>query len=62
MTATEHTHLLRRARTVLERYMWDGETIRDDVAEVCMKIDDVLLDLAMAAPSELAANIEQAAA
>ena len=36
--------LLNRARTVLERYMFeaDGEAFRDDVAEVCMAIDDVL--------------------
>jgi hypothetical protein len=36
--------LLARARTVLERYMFetDGEQIRDDVAEVCMAIDDAL--------------------
>ena len=36
--------LLKRARTVLERYMFeaDGEAIRDDVAEVCMAIDDAL--------------------
>ena len=38
--------LLKRARGVLERYMFelDGETIRDDVAEVCMAIDDVVPD------------------
>jgi hypothetical protein len=36
--------LLNRARTVLGRYMFaaDGEAIRDDVAEVCMAIDDAL--------------------
>lgn len=36
--------LLAKARTVLERYMFqpDGEAIRDDVAEVCMSIDDTL--------------------
>jgi hypothetical protein len=38
--------LLQRARTVLERYMFeaDGEAIRDDIAEVCMAIDDALPD------------------
>ena len=38
--------LLNRARTVLERYMFeaDGEAFRDDVAEVCMAIDDALPD------------------
>jgi hypothetical protein len=36
--------LLDRARSVLERHMFepDGEAIRDDVAEVCMAIDDAL--------------------
>jgi hypothetical protein len=36
--------LLARARAVLDRYMFeqDGEMTRDDVAEVCMAIDDAL--------------------
>ena len=36
--------LLKRARAVLDRYMFeaDNEMIRDDVAEVCMAIDDAL--------------------
>jgi len=36
--------LLARARAVLDRYMFeeDGEAIRDDVAEICMAIDDTL--------------------
>lgn len=36
--------LLTRARTVLDRYMFnaDSEAIRDDIAEVCMAIDDAL--------------------
>ena len=38
--------LLQRARAVLERYMFeaDGDAIRDDIAEVCMAIDDALPD------------------
>jgi hypothetical protein len=38
------TALLNRARTVLERYLFeaDGAAIRDDIAEVCMAIDDAL--------------------
>ena len=37
--------LLNRARTVLDRYMFDlDETMRDDVAQVCMAIDDALPD------------------
>jgi len=42
MTTSEYDRLLRDARRVLERYMLDGDTIRDDVAEVCMNIDDAL--------------------
>ncbi len=36
--------LLTRARVVLERHLLDddGETLRDDIAEVCMAIDDAL--------------------
>jgi hypothetical protein len=36
--------LLIRARAVLERYLFeaDGAAIRDDVAELCMAIDDEL--------------------
>jgi hypothetical protein len=46
MSHDELVALLARARTVLERYMFeaDGEAIRDDVAEVCMAIDDALPD------------------
>jgi hypothetical protein len=38
--------LLQRARSVLERYLFEaeGEAIRDDIAEVCMAIDDALPD------------------
>ena len=36
--------LLTRARAVLEHYLFEaeGEAIRDDVAELCIAIDDVL--------------------
>jgi len=38
--------LLRRARSVLDHYLFeaDGAAIRDDVADICMAIDDVLPD------------------
>ena len=38
--------LLTRARAVLDRYLFDAdsETMRDDVAEVCLAIDDALPD------------------
>lgn len=36
--------LLQRSRGILGRYMFepDGTSIRDDVAQICMAIDDVL--------------------
>jgi hypothetical protein len=36
--------LLKKARSVLDRYLFDAdrELIRDDVAEICMAIDDTL--------------------
>ena len=42
----EFIALLRRARAVLDRYMFEegSDAIRDDVAEVCMAIDDTLPD------------------
>jgi hypothetical protein len=58
---TEHTKLLREARTVLERFMFDGDDVRDDVAEVCAKLDDVLLGAAVAHEADLPRSIEEAA-
>ena len=34
--------LLAEARQVLERYLFDGVDLRDDVAEVCAKIEQAL--------------------
>jgi hypothetical protein len=34
--------LLIQARLVLERYLFDGVDLRDDVAELCAQIDDAL--------------------
>jgi len=42
MTTVELMALLTETRLVLERLMFDGVDLRDDVAEVCMKIDDAL--------------------
>jgi hypothetical protein len=38
--------LLRRARNVLDRYLFeaDGFGVRDDIAAICMAIDDALPD------------------
>lgn len=45
MTHDELLVLLRRARAVLDCHMFDAdEAIRDDVAEICMAIDDALPD------------------
>ena len=44
MSNEELLTLLARSRAVLDRYLFEanGESIRDDVAEICMAIDDVL--------------------
>jgi hypothetical protein len=42
MTSGELIALLKESRTVMERYMFDGVDLRDDIAEVCAKIDDAI--------------------
>ena len=46
MSHDELLVLLARARAVLDHYMFDDEreAIRDDIAEICMTIDDALPD------------------
>jgi hypothetical protein len=46
MSHEELLALLTRARAVLGHYLFtaDDEPIRDDVAEICMAIDDALPD------------------
>ena len=44
MTYSELEGLLRSARALMDGYMFDGEELRDDVATLCMKIDDALPD------------------
>jgi hypothetical protein len=46
MSHDELLALLTRARAVLGHYLFEGEDelIRDDVAEICMAIDDALPD------------------
>jgi hypothetical protein len=44
MAYSELENLLRSARALMDRYMFDGEELRDDVANLCMKIDDALPD------------------
>ena len=43
MSHAELLALLGRARAVLDRYLFDeSETMRDDVAQMCMAIDEAL--------------------
>jgi len=42
MSIRAYEKLLHDARAVLARYQFDGDVMRDDVAEICMKIDDML--------------------
>jgi hypothetical protein len=42
MADAELAILLREARAVLDRYLFDGVDLRDDIAEICLKIDDAL--------------------
>ena len=43
MSHTELRALLSRARAVLDRYLFDeSETMRDDIAQICMAIDEAL--------------------
>jgi hypothetical protein len=42
MADTEHENLLRSARSLLDRFMFEGEELRDHVANLRMKIDDAL--------------------
>ena len=46
MSQDELLALLTRARAVLDHYLFgaEDEPIRDDVAEICMAIDDALPD------------------
>jgi len=42
MMTDDYMALLKQARTVLDRYLFDGVDLRDDVAEICAKIDEAL--------------------
>ncbi|HVN45614.1 MAG TPA: hypothetical protein VMT66_10190 [Steroidobacteraceae bacterium] len=46
MSHDELLALLARARAVLGHYLFEGEDapVRDDIAEICMAIDDALPD------------------
>ena len=61
MTTGEYVALLSEARLVLERYLFDGVDLRDDVAEVCAKIDDALPPAVEAHEPKALQGIERAA-
>jgi hypothetical protein len=42
MVDSDYEKLLRSARSLLDRFMFEGDEMRDDVANLCMKIDDAL--------------------
>ena len=42
MANTEHENLLRSARSLLDRFMFEGDELRGEVASLCMKIDVAL--------------------
>jgi hypothetical protein len=46
MIKYDYEALLIEARVVLERYMFDQVDLRDDVADICLKIDNALPPLA----------------
>lgn len=66
MTDKDMLALLTRARTVLDHYLFDEatEAARDDVAQVCMAIDDALPDESHVSVrrSELDRDLEKSAA
>jgi hypothetical protein len=56
MADSDYEKLLLSARTLLDRFMFDGDEMRDDVANLCMRIDDVLPSTAI---SQTAALVEE---
>jgi hypothetical protein len=62
MTQDDYARLLRSARSVLERYMFDGVAVRDDVAEICMKLDDVLATQPSLGEETIGIELEKAVA
>jgi hypothetical protein len=42
MADNDCENLLRSARSLLDRFMFEGDEMRDDVANLRMKIDDAL--------------------
>ena len=42
MANGEQDNVLRSARSLLDRFMFEGDELRDDAAELCTKIDETL--------------------
>jgi hypothetical protein len=56
MSNTEHENLLRCARSLLDRFMFEGDEIRADSGDLCMKTDDALPVLADGSVSPVTAD------
>ena len=61
MLMSDYVALLSEARLVLDRYMFDGEILRDDVAEICAKIDDAVPTISENNRPRIVQGIERAA-
>ena len=61
MATNDYVALLRQARAVLDRYLFDEVDLRDDVAEVCAKIDDALAPATGARQPRVVHGIERIA-
>jgi hypothetical protein len=51
MPNVEHENLLRSARSLLDRFMFEGDELRDDVANLFMRIDDILPPAEVSVPT-----------
>jgi hypothetical protein len=56
MSNTEHENLLRCARSLLDRFMFEGDEIHADSGNLCMKTDDALPVLAEGSVSPVTAD------
>ena len=62
MSHQELLGLLSRSRAMHERYLFDGDVLRDDVAELCMAIDDALSGQSQASARQESPSLERTAA
>jgi hypothetical protein len=62
MSHEELLVLLSRSRALHERYLFDGDVMRDDVAEICMAIDDALSGRSHASARPESPPLERSAA